>query len=105
MKNEKTFKINVFERIGTCNAVLEEDGETIYRTIETCLRNNIKPQVSFLNIECFTTSFLFAAIGQLYSKFEDDNIKENVALEDLSPQDVVLFHHIIKHSKVHYNSK
>lgn len=92
-------KINIFNIVGQSNCTLPEDGDKVYETLEKALSENKKVLISFKNVEKLTSAFLNNAIGKLYSKFEEEQIKESLSTEDMSASGKVLLKRVVSTAK------
>ncbi|NIW80624.1 MAG: DUF4325 domain-containing protein, partial [Calditrichae bacterium] len=78
----KEIIVKIFEQIGSTAAVASDDGEQIYSRIQKALNNDLIVRLDFKNIELITSSFLNAAIGQLYNSFESQFLREHLKVEN-----------------------
>lgn len=101
----KEIKINVFEQIGGNAAVSTEDGDTLYKRIEKSLSGNAKVTLDFINIDLITSTFLNAAIGQLYNKHDSQFLNDNFEIENLSAEDIDLLKKVIERAKEYFKDK
>jgi len=70
-------KIDIKEVIQRPQATVRTDGVKVYQNIEKLLDNKEKVEVDFSNITMVVSSFLNAAIGKLYGKYNEQFINEN----------------------------
>ena len=80
-------KINIFDVVGGKAAVSTEDGERLFETISAFLEKDFEVVLDFANIETLITTFLNAAIGQLYSKYDSPFLREHLKVNNLTPED------------------
>ncbi|GAI40405.1 unnamed protein product [marine sediment metagenome] len=97
--------INIFDVVGGKAAVSTEDGERLFRTISAFLEKDFEVVLDFINIETLTSTFLNAAIGQLYSKFDSPFLKENLKVDNLCSEDRELMIKVIDRAKEYFKDK
>jgi len=98
-----TIQIQVANIIGDVYAVEAEEGQKVYEIVKKAFEENRKVILSFLNIEMMTTAFLNAAIGQLYSDFSEETVKERLRVENISESGKVLLKRVVDTAKLFYN--
>ena len=98
-------KINIVSIIGNSICVAAEDGQKVYDAIYTALQEGKNIEISFKGIEDLTTLFLNAAIGQLYDKFKDDELKNRMFVVDASSQDLDTLKHSVERAKEYFKDK
>jgi len=81
-------KINIVSIIKNNVCVAPEDGEKVFEAISKALQEGKKVEISFKDIEDLTTLFLNVAIGKLYGKFKDEELREKLSVVDASFQDL-----------------
>ena len=97
--------INIFDVVGGKAAVPTEDGDRLFETISAFLEKEFEVVLDFVNIETLTSTFLNAAIGQLYSKFESPFLREHLRVNNLQPEDRELMIKIIERAKEYFKDK
>ncbi|MEW6096243.1 MAG: STAS-like domain-containing protein [bacterium] len=96
----KEIKINIFEMIGSNAAVSSEDGELLHRRIVKGLEEKgVKLVLDFTNITLITATFLNAAIGQLYSKYNSPFLRERLKIDNLTQEDLELLKKVVEGAK------
>ncbi|HNW97109.1 MAG TPA: STAS-like domain-containing protein [Bacteroidales bacterium] len=103
MEIEK-YTINIFNEIGGDSAISVDDGDMIYKKIDNALSQGLIVILDFQNINLIITAFLNAAIGQLYSKYTSEQLNSNLKLENIKPEDVLLFIKVIKNAKNYFDN-
>jgi len=88
-------KIDVKELIKRQQATVRTEGVKVYEQIEKYLDNNEKVEIDFSNITMVVSSFLNAAIGKLYGKYNDEFIKKYVQVIGLNEDDIELLNDIV----------
>ncbi len=102
----KEIKVNIFEQIGSSAAVSSEDGEILYKRIMKGLtEKDIIIKLDFANIELITSTFLNAAIGQLYSQFDSPFLRERLKVDNLSKEDLELLKKVVERAKEYFKNK
>jgi len=95
--------IQIFNIIGTPYAVEANDGESVYSAILKYFDNKRSVDLSFLNIDLATTSFLNTAIGKLYEKFDDAIISEKLNIVDADEGTIEQINKVKESAKIFYN--
>jgi len=101
----KEVKISIFEQIGGNAAVSSEDGELLFERILRGVENDVRVILNFNNIELITSTFLNAAIGQLYSKYDSSFLREHLKVENLSREDLELLKKVVERAKEYFKNK
>lgn len=94
--------LRIYEIVGHEICVSTDDGQKVYAPIASALQNKKKVDLSFLNVETLTSAFLNAAIGQLYGKFREDQIKSSLTVSDISPDDQILLKRVVENAKEYF---
>jgi len=97
--------INIFDFVGSKAAVSTEDGDGLFKKISAFLEKGFGVVLNFINIETLTSTFLNAAIGQLYSKFDSPFLKENLKVDNLCSEDRELMIKVIDRAKEYFKDK
>jgi len=101
----KEIRIIMFEQIGGSAAVSSEDGELLYGRIAKAFEQKARVVLDFNNIELLTSTFLNAAIGQLYSQFGSQFIKLHLKVENLANEDLELLKKVVVRAKEYFKDK
>jgi hypothetical protein len=101
----KEIKISIFEHIGSSAAVSSEDGELLFERIIKALENDVRVILDFNNIELITSTFLNAAIGQLYSKYDSPFLRNHLKVNNLSNEDLNLLKKVVDRAKDYFKDK
>lgn len=102
----KEIKINIFEQIGSSAAVSSEDGELLFGKITKGLEEkDVLLILDWTNITLITSTFLNAAIGQLYSKYDSAFLRKRLRVENLSKEDLELLKRVVKRAKEYFKDK
>ena len=97
--------INIFDVVGGKAAVSTEDGERLFTTISAFLDKDFEVVLDFANIETLITTFLNAAIGQLYSKYDSPLLRERLRVNNLAPEDRERMVKTIERAKEYFKDK
>ena len=95
-------KINIVSIVENNICVSAEDGLKVYDAIFKALRENKNVEISFRGVEDLTSLFLNVAIGQLYNKFKDDELKKRLSVVDVSPQDFDTLKRSVERAKEYF---
>jgi len=98
----KEIVISPFEIVGSQLCVASNDGQKVYDRIAKSFRDGQKVVVSFHNVTSLTSAFLNAAIGQLYGKFSGDQIRANLQVKDMAPEDLALLKRVVDTAKEYF---
>jgi hypothetical protein len=98
----ETININVFEVVGNRLCVAASDGQKVHDQIATALKAGRQVHLSFANVASLTSAFLNTAIGQLYGEFSETDIRDNVSLSDLAPEDAALLKRVVETAKQYF---
>jgi len=94
--------IKIVNTIGDVYGVEAEDGQKVFELIIKAFSDNKKVTISFQNIEMLTTAFLNTAVGQLYNNFEEDYIKDNLKVSEISESGKVALKRVVDTAKLYY---
>ncbi|HIJ72390.1 MAG TPA: STAS-like domain-containing protein [Planctomycetes bacterium] len=97
--------ISIFDVVGGKAAVSTEDGERLFTTINAFLEKDFKVILDFANIQTLITTFLNAAIGQLYSKYDSPFLREHLSVRSLQPEDKERLVKTIERAKEYFKDK
>jgi hypothetical protein len=98
----KTKEISIFELVGDTAAVSSEDGNIVFANIDKLLAEKAKMFLDFVNIKTLTSSFLNAAIGQLYGKYTSSFLQNHLEVKNLSPEDTELLKRVVERAKEYF---
>lgn len=94
--------ISAFEVIGSALCVASSDGQKVYHRIARVLQERGQVTLSFRNVSTLTSAFLNAAIGQLYGKFEPDEIRNRLQVVDMESRDIALLKRVVETAKQYF---
>ncbi|MBE8726961.1 DUF4325 domain-containing protein [Flavobacterium sp. KB82] len=88
-------------------AVSTENGEKVFKLIDSYLQKKEKVELDFVGISIMITAFLNAAIGKLYGKKEytPDFLNEYLKLKNVELEDRSLFKDVIQRAKEYFANK
>lgn len=95
-------KISVFEVVGSPLCVSSADGQKVYQRLAAAVKAGRRVGLSFHNVSTMTSAFLNAAVGQLYSEFDEDRIRALLAVEDMASDDVALLRRVVATAKQYF---
>lgn len=101
-KEMNNITISIVNTIGDAYGVESEDGQKVYNLIVKAFKDNKKVTLSFQNINMLTTAFLNTAIGQLYKDHQEEYIKENLMVSDISESGKVALKRVVDTAKLYY---
>ena len=97
--------IRVFDIVGSPLCVSTDDGQAVHDKIAPLLREGRRVAVSFANVETMISAFLNAAIGQLYGEFSEESIQKQLAVRDITPQDLALLKRVVENAKSYFENR
>ena len=69
------------------------------------LENDLKMVLDFNNIELITSTFLNAAIGQLYDKYDSPFLNSHLKIKNMSKEDLGLLKKVVERAKEYFRDK
>lgn len=99
---KKNITIGVFEIVGSPLCVASDDGQRVFERIASALKEERIVTLSFLNISSLTSAFLNAAIGQLYGSFREEQIRAQLKVKDIQPDDLALLKRVVDTAKEYF---
>jgi hypothetical protein len=99
---KKNITLSVFEIVGSPLCVASDDGQRVYDRIASALKEDRNVTVSFINVSSLTSAFLNAAIGQLYGSFSEDQIRSQLKVKDMQPEDLALLKRVVDTAKEYF---
>ena len=95
-------RISIFEVVGSPLCVASGDGQKVYNRLFTALEEERRVVLSFHNVTTLTSAFLNAAIGQLYGKFDGEQIRSLLKVEDAEQDDLALLKRVVDNAKLYF---
>lgn len=102
--NINEISIRVFDEIGGDSAISVNDGDAIFKKIDNAISNGIIVLLDFQNVNFIITAFLNACIGQLYSKYDSEELNKYLKLQNVTTENNHLFIKVIKRAKEYFNN-
>jgi len=99
-----TIRVGVYDIVGGPLCVSAEDGQKVYENIAPLLEAGSKVALSFAKVETLISAFLNAAVGQLYGKFTEDQVRALLAVEDMDQEDMSLLKRVVDNAKLYFKS-
>ena len=94
--------VRVFDIGGGPICVSAEDGQRIHDKIAPLLREGRKVALSFEQVDTLISTFLNAAVGQLYGEFPEERIRELLSVRDMDADDLAVLKHVVENAKVYF---
>jgi hypothetical protein len=104
-QNIEDVEISVFQEVGGSAAVSSADGEGIFKRISKAIDKGVKVRLSFANVELITSTFLNAAIGQLYGKYEPEVIRQYLTVTKMEKDDLQMLKKVVDRAKLYFAEK
>lgn len=101
----KTIYVNVAKQIGEPSALTQEQGNIIFKQIESAINANRKIRLDFSQIESMISPFLNNAIGQLYGKYNSNQISQYLIIENFPDEKKNTLNIVIANAKRYYQDK
>jgi len=101
---KESITLSVFEIVGSPLCVASDDGEKVYERIEKAIKQGRSVSLSFMNVTSLTSAFLNAAIGQLYGEFSEQEIRANLSVKDMEPDDLALLKRVVETAKAYFRN-
>ena len=95
--------IKVYEVVGSDTCVAADDGQEIFNRTSAAMESGRVVSLSFANVRRLTSTFLNTAIGQLYSKFSEQDIREHFRIVDMSSDDIALLRRVVDTAKLYFS--
>ena len=102
--SENRFIIRVFEEVGGDSAISVDDGDAVFRKIDSAFASGMSVTLDFQNVKLIITAFLNAAIGQLYSKYTSEQLNRRLQVINIKPEDSKLFNKVIERAKEYFSN-
>ncbi len=105
MVKEETIRIHLATTIGGPDAVSSLDGDRVFHEIDAALKEGNRVLLDFEGITLLITTFLNAAIGQLYGSYDVKFIQDHLAVEHMSDQDKSILRLVTRRAKEYFADK
>lgn len=97
--------LDVSEIINSDSAVSAIDGNLVFAEIDKIISANGNVELDFSGINILITAFLNSAIGQLYSKYEGEQLNKMLKLTNVAEEDKILFKKVVERAKEYFANK
>ena len=98
-------RLSVREMVGRDYAVESEAGQRVFERIAEALRSGCRVELSFENVELTIAAFLNVAVGQLLSEFSADELRDRLAVVDITPNDRALLKLEVDNAKEYFRRR
>jgi len=99
------YNLNIFQVVGSEIGVSSEKGNEVFRKIDTAIQNDKAVILDFNNLKIITTAFLNSAIGQLYSKYNSNQLKKSLSITNITDSDKLLLKKVTDRAKEYFADK
>ncbi len=96
--------IRVYEVVGSSSCVAADDGQQVYVRTAAIIESDRRVVLSFANVATLTSAFLNTTIGQLYSRFTDEQVREHLSVVDMDPDDLALLKCVVDTAKNYFKN-
>lgn len=96
-------KISIYNIVGDGICMEPSEGHKIFEIIDKGISADRKVILSFKNVTQLTTAFLNKAIGQLYKKYDEPEIKAHIRIEDITQSGAISLKKVVEIAKAQYN--
>lgn len=97
--------ISVYDIVRGNAAISIDDGKALFEKIDAALSKGISVILDFVNIEIMTSTFLNEAIGQLYSKYTSEQLRQHLTVQNLTEDDRKLMIQVIERAKEYFKDR
>lgn len=95
-------EIKVAEILNSRYAVSTEDGARIYELVSNSFTKKTDVEIDFENVELIVSTFLNAAIGQLYGVYTTEYIQQHLAISNMSNEDLDVLKKVTDRAKTYF---
>jgi len=94
-------ELNISSIVGGGLCVAASDGQKVFAEIEDAIRSGKKVCLSFQGVEDLTSAFLNCAVGQLYGKYSEQEIRAKLSINEnsVAPEDLRLLKRVTDRAK------
>jgi len=90
-------RILIKEFIGP-RCILKDDGQKLFEEISNHLNNKHEVTLDFANVKMFASPFFNYSIGQLFNKFSESEIRQQLHLEHLEFVGLSIFERVVENA-------
>ncbi len=94
--------IKIYEVVGNVSCVAADDGQEIYERSAAIIESGRNVVLSFVNVTRLTSAFLNTAIGQLYSKFTEQQVRDHLKVVEMGADDLGLLKRVVDTAKSYF---
>jgi hypothetical protein len=95
--------ISASEVVGSPLCVASDDGQKVFLRLAASLKEGQPVILSFKNVSSLTSAFLNAAIGPLYGRFGESEIRKNLSITDMDPNDRTRLKRVVDTTKAYFD--
>jgi hypothetical protein len=95
--------IRVLDIVGSNICVSADDGQKLHDKIKPLLDQGVMVTISFEGVETLISTFLNAAIGQLYGTLSEEKIREYLTVQGLEPDDLDILKRVVENAKAYFS--
>ena len=94
-------ELNISSIVGSSLCVAASDGQKVFVKIEDAIRSGKCVRLSFQGVDDMTSAFLNCAVGQLYGKYSEQDIKAKLSIKEdsVAPEDLRLLKRVTDRAK------
>lgn len=100
-----TSEIKIRDLLNSSFAVSTEDGEKIFTLINANFKKSNDVIIDFAEIDLIVSTFLNAAIGQLYGLYPTEFIQKYLSVTNISNEDLVILKKVTDRAKEYFKDK
>jgi hypothetical protein len=101
----QTLTIKVYEIIGGPDAISTDDGQAVFERIDKAFVEEMKVILDFQNIDLIISTFLNAAVGQLYGSYSEVFIPEHIGVANMTSEDQNLLRIVTRRAKEYFKNQ
>jgi hypothetical protein len=98
-------KIVLFDILETPFAVSTEEGDEVFKLIDSYFKNNESITLDFEKIDLIVSTFFNAAIGQLYGTYPTEFIQTHLDLINITNDDLAILKKVTDRAKEYFMDK
>ena len=95
----KSISLSVFEIVGSQYCVASDDAQKVYDQLLVAVDSGHSVSLSFRNVSILTSAFLNTAIGQLYSRLDEERIRNYLTVVDIESEDKAILIRVVESAK------
>jgi hypothetical protein len=97
--------IRIYDIVNGPAAIATEDGEKLFAELSDMLSNADMVILDFEKINTLTTTFLHAAIGQLYRMFDSPFLQAHMKVVNMSQEDKAQLRKVVERAPQYFKDK